>query len=164
MYDASVATMTHFLGSLSRFLKKALAHAEAKKIDPPALLEARLFPNMFTLIRQVQIVTDHAKGAGARLAGIAVPSFEDNEKTFDQLQARIAKTIDFLGTLKKEQFNDAATRQVSLKVGGSDMTFTGAEYLSRFALPNFHFHMTTAYAILRHNGVELGKGDYMGRT
>jgi uncharacterized protein len=164
MYDASVATMTHFLGGMSRFLKKAQAHAEAKKIDPRALLDARLFPDMFPLTRQVQIATDHAKGAGARLAGVAIPSFEDTEKTFDELQARIAKTIDFLGTLKKEHFADAATRQVTLKTGGQDRNFTGAEYLNRFALPNFHFHMATAYAILRHNGVELGKGDFMGRT
>ena len=164
MYDASVGTITHFLGGMSRFLKKAEAHAEAKKIDPRVLLDARLYPDMFPTIRQVQITTDHAKGAGARLAGVEVPSFEDTEKTFEDLQARIKKTIDFLATLKKEQFNDAATRQISMKVGGRDMTFAGADYLSRFALPNFYFHMTTAYAILRHNGVELGKGDYMGRT
>jgi uncharacterized protein len=162
MYDASVGTITHFLGGMSRFLKKAEAHAEAKKIDPRARLDARLYPDMFPLIRQVQITTDHAKGAGARLAGVAVPTFEDTEKTFEDLQARIKKTIDFLGTLKKEQFADAATRQVSLKIGGRDMSFSGDEYLRRFALPNVFFHMTTAYTILRHNGVELGKSDFMG--
>jgi uncharacterized protein len=164
MYDASVGTIIHFLGGMGRFLKKAEAHAEAKKIDPRALLDARLYPDMFPMIRQVQITTDHAKGAGARLAGIAVPSFEDTEKTFDELQERIAKTIAFLGTLKKEQFADAANRQVTLKIGGRDMSFSGAEYLSRVVLPNVFFHMTTAYAILRHNGVELGKFDFMGRT
>jgi hypothetical protein len=164
MYDASVGTLTHFLGGMGRFLKKAQSHAEARKLDPRALLDARLFPDMFPLIRQVQIATDHAKGSGARLAGVAVPSFEDTEKSFDDLQARIAKTIDFLGTLKKEQFVGAATREVTLKLGGQERKFTGADYFSRFALPNFYFHMTTAYDILRHNGVELGKLDYMGRA
>jgi hypothetical protein len=164
MYDASVGTMTHFLGGMSRFLKKAEAHADTKKIDHRALLDARLFPDMYPLTRQVQLVSDHAKGAGARLAGIAVPSFEDTEKTFDELQARVAKTVDFLGTLKKEQFANAATREITLKIGGQERKFTGAEYLSRSALPNFYFHLTTVYAILRHNGVEIGKSDYMGRT
>ena len=130
---------------------------------PTALLDARLFPDMYPLTRQVQLVSDHAKGAGARLAGIAVPSFEDTEKTFDELQARIAKTTSFLGSLKKEQFANAATREIVLKIGGQERKFAGAEYLSRSALPNFYFHLTTVYAILRHNGVEIGKGDYMGR-
>jgi hypothetical protein len=156
--------MSHYLGGMGRFLKKAEAHADTKKIDHRALLDARLFPDMYPLTRQVQIVTDLAKGAGARLAGVAVPSFEDTEKTFDELQARIAKTVDFLGTLKKEQFAEAATREVTLKLGGQERKLTGVDYLNGFALPNFYFHMTAAYAILRHNGVELSKGDYMGRT
>ena len=119
---------------------------------------------MFHFTRQVQLVTDFAKGASARLAGIAVPSFADEEKTFAELQARIAKTIDFLGTLTKSQFADAATRTITLKVGGNDMSFPGGEYLMGYAMPNFYFHLGTAYNILRHNGVELGKRDFMGRV
>ena len=164
MYDSSVLILTHFLKGLSAILKKAEAHCVAKKIEPDALLTARLFPDMYHLTRQVQLVTDFAKGMGARLAGIAVPSFPDKEKTFEQLQARIAKTIAFLGTLKKEQFEGAATRTVTIKVRGNDMSFPGGEYLAGYAMPNFYFHLATAYNILRHNGVELGKMDFMGRA
>lgn len=164
MFDSSVPVLIHFLNSLSAIVNKAEAHCAAKKIDPEALLNARLFPDMFHFTRQVQLVTDFAKGAGARLAGIAVPSFADEEKSFSELQARIAKTRDFLATLKKEQFADAAERLITIKVGGQDMSFAGAAYLSGYALPNFYFHLVTAYNILRHNGVELGKRDYMGRS
>ena len=164
MYDSSVLILTHFLKGLSAILKKAEAHCVAKKIEPDALLTARLFPDMYHLTRQVQLVTDFAKGMGARLAGIAVPSFPDEERTFEQLQARIAKTIAFLGTLKKEQFEGAATRTVTIKVRGNDMSFPGGEYLAGYAMPNFYFHLATAYNILRHNGVELGKMDFMGRA
>jgi uncharacterized protein len=164
MYDASVPVLTHFLKGLSAILKKAEAHCDAKKIDHNAILQARLFPDMFHFTRQVQLVTDFAKGASARLAGIAVPSFADEEKTFAELQARIAKTIDFLGTLTKSQFADAATRTITLKVGGNDMSFAGGEYLMGYAMPNFYFHLSTAYNLLRHNGVELGKRDFMGRV
>ena len=162
MFDNSVPVFTQFLNALSAILKKAEAFCEAKKIEPDALLTARLFPDMFPLRRQVQLACDFAKGAGARLAGIPVPSFPDEEKTFAELQARIAKTLDFLGTLKKEQFADAASRTVTLKIGGQDMNFPGATYLSHFALGNFYFHLTTAYDILRHNGLEIGKRDFMG--
>ncbi len=164
MFDVSVTVLDNFLKGLSAILKKAEAHCEAKKIEPDALLKARLFPDMFNFTRQVQLVTDFAKGTGARLAGIAVPSFPDEEKTFAELQARLTKTCDFLATLKKEQFADAATRAITIKVGGQDMTFAGAAYLSGYAMPNFFFHLTTAYDILRHNGVELGKRDFMGRV
>ena len=164
MFDVSVTVLDNFLKGLSAILKKAEAHCEAKKIEPDALLKARLFPDMFNFTRQVQLVTDFAKGTGARLAGIAVPSFPDEEKTFAELQARLTKTRDFLATLKKEQFADAATRAITIKVGGQDMTFAGAAYLSGYAMPNFFFHLTTAYDILRHNGVELGKRDFMGRV
>jgi len=163
MFDSSVPVLINFLNGLSAILKKAEEHCAARKIDPDALLKARLFPDMFHLTRQVQLVTDFAKGMGARLAGIPVPSFPDDEKTFAELQARIAKTIDFLGTLTKSQFADAAGRTVNIKVGGNDMSFNGAQYLSGYGLPNFYFHLTTAYNILRHNGLELGKKDYMGR-
>lgn len=162
MFAASVPVLTHFLKGLSGVLKKAEAHCEAKKIDPNALLQARLFPDMFAFTRQVQLACDFAKGAGARLAGLAVPSFPDEEKTFGELQARIAKTLDFLGGLKPEQFADAAERAVTLTFGGQEMNFTGADYLNTVALPNFYFHLAMAYALLRHNGVELGKRDFMG--
>lgn len=164
MYDSSIVPLSHSLKSLSAILKKAEAYCEAKKIDPNALLTARLFPDMLPLIRQVLIASDHAKGCGARLAGIAVPSFPDEEKTFAELHARIGKTLDFIGSLKREQFADAATRTISLKVGGKDMELKGAAYLSSVALPNFYFHVTTAYNILRHNGLEIGKSDFLGRS
>ena len=161
MYDASVPVFTHFLGSLSAILKKAEAHCAAKKIDPAVILNARLFPDMFALTRQVQIASDAAKGAGARLAGIAVPSWPDEEKTFEDLQARIAKTIDFLAGLKKEQFDGAETRDIHIKAGPRELDFKGAAFLETWAKPNFFFHLTTAYAILRHSGIELGKPDFL---
>ena len=164
MYDTTVPVLIHFVKGLSAILKKAEEHCAAKKIDPNAILGARLFPDMFAFTRQVQLVTDFAKGMGARLAGIPVPSFADEEKTFAELQARLARTVDFLGTLTKEQFADAATRTVTIKVAGQDMSFAGADYAATYALPNFYFHLSTAYNILRHNGIELGKKDYMGRS
>lgn len=161
MYDRTVPVFTHFLNSLSAILKKAEAHCEQKKIDPAVLLNMRLFPDMFALTRQVQIATDAAKGAGARLAGIPVPSFPDEEKTFAELQARIAKTIEFLGTLTKDEFAGAETRAINLRAGGREMNFVGEAFLETWAKANFFFHLTTAYAILRHNGVELGKPDFL---
>lgn len=161
IHDASVPVFIHFLRSLSAILKKGEAHCAAKKIDPAVMLNMRLAPDMFPLTRQVQIASDAAKGAGARLAGIPVPSFPDEEKTFDELQARISKTIDFLSGLSKDQFSDGETRPISLKAGGRDLNFTGAAYLETWAKPNFYFHAATAYAILRHGGVELGKSDYL---
>jgi len=161
MYDASVPVFTHFLRSLSAILKKAEAHCAAKKIDPSIILSARLAPDMFALTRQVQIASDAAKGAGARLTGIAVPSWPDEEKTFDELQARIAKTIEFLASLKPEQFAGAETRDIMIKAGGRELNFKGFTYLETYAKPNFYFHVTTAYAILRHNGIELGKPDFL---
>ena len=163
MYQATVPVLGHFIKGLSAILKKSEAHCAAKKIEPEALLKARLFPDMFHFTRQVQLVTDFAKGPASRLAGVAVPSFADDETTFDALQARLQKTIDYLATLKPEQFADALTRTITIKVSGNDMSFPGGEYFMSYALPNFHFHLTTAYNILRHNGVELGKGDFMGR-
>ncbi len=164
MYDTTVPVLIHFLNGLSAILRKAEAHCDQRKIDHEALLKARLFPDMFHFTRQVQLVTDFAKGMGARLAGVPVPSFPDEEKSFAELQARIAKTVAFLSGLTKESFADAATRSVTLKVGGQDMTFAGAAYAASYALPNFYFHLSTAYNLLRHNGVELGKKDFMGRA
>ena len=164
MFDFSIPVLINFLKALSAILKKAEGHCEVRKIEPDAILQARLFPDMYPLTRQVQLVTDFAKGIGARLAGFPVPSFADEEKSFAELQARITKTLDFLNTLKSEQLADAAKRMVAIKLGGQDMSFTGAQYLANFALPNFYFHLTTAYNILRHNGIELGKKDFMGRA
>jgi hypothetical protein len=164
MFDTSVPVLIHFLKGLSRIVGKAEEHCAARKIEPDALLTARLFPDMFHFARQVQLTTDFAKGMGARLAGIPVPSFPDEEKTFAELQARIAKTVDFLSALTKEQYEGAAARAVTIKVGGKDTEFKGADYVASYALPNFYFHLSTAYNILRHNGVELGKKDYMGRV
>ena len=164
MFDISVPFLTHHLKALSAILAKAEAHCEAKKIDPAALLNFRIYPDMLPFNRQVTLVTDFAKGCGARLGGITVPAFEDTEKTFPELRARIAKTLDFLATLTAAQMKDAASKIITLKVGGNDMTFPAPTYLQGFVMPNFHFHLATAYNILRHNGVEIGKMDYMGRA
>lgn len=162
MYKASVPVYTQFLTALSNILKKAAVHAEAKKIDPSVLVNARLSPDMFALARQIQIATDHAKGSLARLAGLEVPSFPDTESTFDELQARIAKTLDYVKTFKPEQIDGTEEREIVLTFGTQKFPFNGQTYLIQFALPNFYFHISTAYGILRHNGVEIGKRDFMG--
>lgn len=163
LYQASVPAFLQMLKSLSSILTKTAAHAEAKKIDPSVYVNARLAPDMHPLARQIQMVSDTAKGAAARLAGIEVPSMPDTEVTLAELQQRIAKTADFLNGLKPEQFEGSAERNVELTVGpGQKMTFKGATYLTHFALPNFYFHVTTAYDIVRHNGVEVGKRDFLG--
>ena len=162
MYESSIPVFLHFLDTLSAILKKAEDHCTAKNIDPAVMVSLRLFPDMLPLSRQVQIASDSAKAAGARLAGIAVPSYPDEEKSFAELQARIAKTADFLRTLTKAQFEGAGTRAISFKAGPRELNFVGGDYLGRWAFPNFFFHITTAYDILRHNGVEIGKTDYMG--
>ena len=162
MYQASVPVLLRNLKNLSAVLAKGAANAEARKIDPSVFVNARLAPDMHPLSRQIQIATDSAKGAGARLAGIEVPSFEDNETTFADLQARLAKTIAFLETLKPAQIDDSEEKTITLKLGGREVSFSGQNYLLNFALPNFWFHYTTAYAILRHNGVDIGKMDFMG--
>lgn len=162
MYDASIPTLKHMLGSLSAILGKAEAHATSKKIDPSVFVGARLYPDMFALAKQIQIATDQAKGGTARLAGIEIPKFEDTESSFDELQARIAKTIAFLDSVKAEQINGSENRAIELDLHGTKMNFKGADYLITWVLPNFYFHVTTAYNILRHNGVEIGKKDYLG--
>ncbi len=163
MYQASVPAFQKHLHALDGILDKAAAYATAKKIDPGVLLASRLYPDMFDLMRQVQAVTDFAKAASARLANVVVPSFPDTEKTIPELKERIAKTLAFLETLKPEQMNGAETREFTIKVGPNDMTFKGLDYLLHFALPNFYFHASTAYGILRHNGLEIGKRDFMRR-
>ena len=162
LYQASIPVFIRMLGNLSAILDKAAAHAEAKKIDPAIFINARLAPDMFPLSRQVQIATDMVKGCAARLAGIDVPSYEDNESTFAELQARIAKTTAFLQSISASQIDGHEDRPITLKFGSREVSFLGQAYLLDFVLPNFHFHLTTAYAILRHNGVALGKMDYIG--
>ena len=162
MYQSSVPMLKRMLGSLSTLLTKAAAHAEAKKIDPAVLVGARLFPDMFALARQVQIATDQAKGCAARLAGVEVPKYEDTETTFAELQARLAKTIAFLDSLTPAQIDGSEDKDIHLKLRTREVTFKGQPYLLTFVYPNFFFHVTTAYDILRHNGVEVGKMDFLG--
>ena len=162
MYRASVPAFQNMLKALGGVLQKANAHAAAKKIDASVLLGMRLAPDMFALTRQVQIACDFAKGCAARLAGVEVPKYDDGEASFDDLAARIAKTLAFIDTLPREQIEASATRPITLTIGGKDMHFDGLTYLLDFVLPNFYFHLTTAYDILRHAGVELGKRDFMG--
>jgi hypothetical protein len=162
MYQASIPSFVRMLGNLSAILDKAAAHAEAKKIDPAVFINARLAPDMFPLSRQVQIATDMVKGCAARLAGIEVPRYEDNETTFAELQARIDKTKAFIQSVNASQIDGSEQRQIALKFGSRDLSFLGQPYLLDFVLPNFHFHLSMTYAILRHNGVEIGKKDYIG--
>jgi hypothetical protein len=162
MYQASAPRFASLLKNLSAILDKAKAHAEAKKFDELVLTSSRLYPDMYALARQVQIACDTAKGAVARLSGVEVPKHEDNEKTFDELKERIAKTLAFIATVKSAQIDGSEEKEVVLKLQGKDVPFKGMQYLLGFAWPNFFFHFTTAYNILRHNGVEIGKRDYVG--
>ena len=163
MYQASVPVFTQLLGGLKTVLSKAEAHATDKKIDPNALLQARLFPDMFALLRQVQVATDFAKSVSARLAGVPVPQLPDTEQTFAELQARIDTVLGFMAGLTEAQFADAATREIVSQAGTpKEKRFTGESYLLTYGLPHFFFHTTTAYNILRHNGVEVGKQDFVG--
>src|SRR3954463_14393445 len=162
MSQASAPRFVHMLRSLAALFDKAQAHCEAKKIDPLALTQFRLYPDMFPLARQVQIACDTAKGAVARLAGVEVPKHEDTEQTFADLKARIAKTVDFVLSVSAAKVNGSETREVVLKMRSGEVKFNGMQYLLGHALPNFYFHVATAYNILRHNGVEIGKRDYIG--
>ena len=162
MYQASAPRFANTLKSLSAILDKAKAHAEARKIDEQVLTSSRLYPDMFALARQVQIACDSAKGAVARLAGVEIPKHEDTEKTFDELKERIAKTLAFIATVKAAQIDGTEDKEIVLKLQGKDVPTKGMTYLLGRAWPNFYFHSTTAYNILRHNGVELGKGDFIG--
>ena len=163
MYVASVPVFKQLLGGLSGVLTKAAEHAAARKIDPPALLQARLFPDMFPLLRQVQIATDFARSVAARLAGVEVPSAPDTEQSFDELQQCIASTLAFLDSLDPAAFDGSDTREIVLRPGTpKERTLSGQAYLLSYGLPQFFFHVTTAYALLRHGGVEIGKRDYMG--
>ncbi len=162
MHESSVLAFIQGMRNLAVILEKGRASAEARKFAPEILVQARLSPEMYTLARQVQIASDMVKNGAARLAGVESPKFEDSETSFEELQARIAKTIGFLETVTEAQLEGSEAREITLKFPGREMTFTGAVYLRGFVLPNLYFHMTTAYNILRHNGVPLGKADYMG--
>lgn len=162
MYEITIPALKRALTNLAKNLSKGESYAKAKNIEAGVLLNARLFADMYPLIRQVQIATDMSKGAGARLAGIEAPKYEDNETTFDALQARISKTIAFLESLTPEQFTAAETRNIVINVRESSLQFTGQDYLLKWVFPNVYFHCTTAYNIMRHNGVELGKLDFLG--
>jgi hypothetical protein len=162
MSNASIPVFETGLNALSALLDKAEAHAEAKKIDPAVLLNARLFPDMFAFTRQVQIACDQAKNGGARLAGAEPPKFEDNEQTFSELKTRIAKTVAYVKTLDAKSIDESAGREITIPLGPNKGHMKGADYLNHFVLPNFYFHAATAYDILRHCGVEIGKRDFMG--
>ena len=162
MYEASIPVLIRTLENLNQILEKGVQFAETKNIDPAVLINARLAPDMYPLSRQVQIATDVAKGGAARLAGLEVPSYSDDEQTFAQLQARVSKTIAFIQSVTAEQLQDSETKAISVKTPSRELNFLGQPYLLNFVLPNVYFHITTTYAILRHNGVELGKADFIG--
>jgi len=163
MYQAAIPTLIHTLSNLVSILQKGAAHAENKKFDPTVLINSRLYPDMLPFSRQIQIATDNAKGCAARLAGLEPPKYEDTEASFPELIARVQKTIDYLNTFKPEQIDGSEEKTISLPMRNNVMTFLGMPYLLNFVLPNVYFHVTTAYDILRHNGVELGKQDFIGK-
>jgi hypothetical protein len=162
MYDFSIPVLTGGLTNLSAILDKAAAQAATKKFDSAVLAQARLFPDMYPLARQVQIACDTAKGAAARLAGIDVPKHEDTEVTLAELKARIAKTLDFLKSVTAAQLKDTESRAIEIKFTNGSWKFSGIAYLTEFVLPNFYFHVSMAYALLRKNGIEIGKSDFLG--
>ena len=163
MHAASVPVFRQMLGSLAALLDKAESHAEARKIAPDVLLQTRLFPDMFPLVRQVQIACDFAKGVTARLAGAEVPAYDDTEQSFEQLRTRIDRTIAFIDSFDAVAFDGSETREIVTRPGTpKERRFNGQDYLLGYGLPQFFFHVTTAYALLRHNGVDVGKRDYMG--
>ncbi|MGB6452401.1 MAG: DUF1993 domain-containing protein [Steroidobacteraceae bacterium] len=162
LYDVSIPIFTLSLTNLSAILDKAASHAEAKKIDPKVIPQARLIVDMLPLSAQIQIACDTAKGAAARLAGVEAPKHEDTEATLAELKARVAKTMDFIKTIKPEQLKGAETREIVLQFPHMTLKFNGINYLTNFVLPNFFFHVTMAYALLRKNGVDLGKRDFLG--
>jgi hypothetical protein len=164
MYQASVPAFLQMLNSLAAILDKAEAYAAERKIDPAVLLSWRLAPDMFALARQVQIATDQAKGCCARLAGVEVPRYADDETSFADLRARIAKTIDFVRGFEPDDIDGSEERDIAITAGSRELRFKGEQYLVSFVLPNFYFHVTTAYAILRHCGLPIGKRDFLGAS
>lgn len=163
MYQASIPRFTHMLHNLAAILDRAQAYADAKKLDPSVLPSARLYPDMLPLAAQVRIACDTANGVATRLAGAAAPAFGD-DKTIADLKARVETSIAFLKTVGAAQVDGTEKKETVVKVGGKDVTYAGLQYLLARAIPNFYFHVTTAYAILRHNGLEIGKGDFLGNT
>ena len=162
IYDATIPPLKRALSNLAAILQKGEEYADAKKVEHQVLLNSRLFVDMYPLTRQVQIATDMSKGAGARLAAIEIPKYEDNEASFAELQARIAKTIAFLDSINPQQLESAESREITITIRKSDIKFSGQDYLLKWVLPNVYFHVTTAYNILRHNGVALAKQDFLG--
>jgi hypothetical protein len=162
IYDATIPPLKRALSNLAAILEKGEQYADAKKVEHQVLLNSRLFVDMYPLTRQVQIATDMSKGAGARLAAIEIPKYEDNETSFAELQARIAKTIAFLDSINPQQLEGAESREITITIRKADIKFSGQDYLLKWVLPNVYFHVTTAYNILRHNGVELAKQDFLG--
>ena len=163
MYQASIPQFQRMLGNLASILEKAESWAVEKKLDPAVLLNLRLAPDMFPLKRQLQIATDSAKGCAARLAGVEILSYPDTEETFAELKARLQKTIDFLASFTPAQIDGSEEKAIILNFPSMELKFSGRDYLFQFVQPNFYFHLTTAYAILRHNGLDIGKMDFIGR-
>lgn len=163
LHDIAVPTFTKHLDALDAIIDKAVAYCEARKIEPDALLEARLFPDMYTFKRQVQAACDFAKLSVARLSGITAPVHDDKERTFAELKTRIAETLAVIKSADPAVMDAAGDREIKVKAGPRELVFSGQEYLLHFALPNFYFHCSTAYGILRHNGLEIGKRDFMRR-
>ncbi len=164
MYRASVSAFDRHLASMQGYLAKGASYAVDKKLDDAVITQMRIYPDMFPLARQIMIACDFAKGASARLAGVEIPKYEDTEKSFAELQARAQKTRDFLATLKPEQFDGSEGKKITLTIGGNPVELIGEPYLFNFAMPNFYFHSTTAYNLLRHAGVPVGKGDFVSRN
>jgi uncharacterized protein len=162
LYDFSVPALTRGLTNMSAILDKAAAHATAKKLDATVLPQARLYPDMYPLSRQVQIACDTAKGAAGRLAGVEIPKHEDTETTLPELKARIAKTLDFLKTITADKVSSDESRTIEIKFPNGSWKFTAWSYVNDFVLPNFYFHDSMVYALLRKSGVEIGKGDFLG--
>ena len=162
MYQATIPVCTRMLNNLAAILEKAAAHADARKIDPTVLIDDRLYPDMLPMGRQIMIASDTAKGGAARLAGVEPPKYEDNEKTFPELIERLRKTIAYLNTFKPEQIDGSEKKMITLKVRDDTLTLEGLTYLLNRVLPNLYFHVSIAHAILRHNGVDIGKKDYLG--
>jgi hypothetical protein len=163
MYQVSVPVFIRMLENLAHIIEKGAAHADARKIEPAVLINYRLYPDMLPLSKQIQIATDMAKGCAARLAGQEPVKFEDNEASFPDLLARIAKTVDYLKTFQPAQIDGTEEKSITLQMRTGPLSFTGLKYLLEFAHPNFYFHVTTAHDILRHCGVELGKWDFLGK-
>lgn len=164
MYQASIPVFTQMLQSLSDILKKAVVYSENKAIDPVVLIKSRLYPDMLPLCIQIQIASDVAKGCSARLAGMKPPIYPDQESSFEDLIERIATTLTFLKTIKKEQIDGSEDKTITYTLHGKKNSYPGQYYLLHKSIPNFFFHVTTAYDILRHNGLEIGKADYIGST